>query len=70
MWRPDIINILVKLDGISYSKALERWFDGYRAFDNKIYSIIKYILKHDKGKTYILLNRNPELRGAYIRDGI
>ena len=61
MWKPDIINFLVKLDGCSYDKAVERWFDGYREFDDKIYAIIKHIIKHDKGGTYILLNRNPEL---------
>lgn len=59
LWKPEIINLLVKLDGISYHDAMCRWFDGYRAFDTKIYSIIEYILHKTKGGAQIMLNRNP-----------
>ena len=60
MWKPEIINTLVKLDGIRYDTAVARWFDGYREFDPKIYSIIKYIMKHTKEGCKCMLNRNPE----------
>ena len=60
MWKPEIINTLVKLDGIRYDTAVNRWFDGYREFDPKIYSIIEYIMKHTKGGCKCMLNRNPK----------
>lgn len=63
LWKPEIINLLVKLDGISYHDAMCRWFDGYRAFDTKIYSIIEYILHKTKGGAQIMLNRNPKVVG-------
>ena len=56
LWKPDIINMLVKLDGISYHKAVDRWFEGYLDFDQKIYEIIQYIIKNSKGGCCVLLN--------------
>ena len=67
MWKPDIINLLVKLDGISYDVAVDRWFEGYREFDEKIYQIILYILKKSKHHVKIMLNRNPTINmGSYL----
>jgi hypothetical protein len=59
LYKPDIINLLVKLDGISYNKAVDRWFDAYREFDPKIYSIMQYIIKNSAEGSRCLLNRNP-----------
>ena len=59
LYKPDIINLLVKLDGISYNKAVDRWFDAYREFDPKIYSIMQYIIKNSAEGARCLLNRNP-----------
>ena len=67
MWKPDIINLLVRLDGVSYDVAVDRWFEGYRQFDEKIYQIILYILKKSKQPVRCMLNRNPTINmGSYI----
>ena len=67
LWKPEIVNLLVKLDGMSYSDAYARWFYAYREFDSKVYKIIEYILKHEKGKPSIMLNRNPTINtGSYL----
>ena len=57
LWKPDIVNLLVKLEGYTYSQAYERWYYAYREFDTKVYKIINYILKKEKGGPTILLNR-------------
>lgn len=61
LWKPDIVNLLVKLEGYSYSQAYERWYYAYREFDSKVYKIINYILKHEKHGASIMLNRNPTI---------
>lgn len=61
LWKPDIVNLLVKLEGYTYSQAYERWYYAYREFDTKVYKIINYILKKEKGGPTILLNRNPTI---------
>ena len=67
LYKPDIINLLVKLDGISYNKAVDRWFKAYRDFDSKVYSIIQYIIKNSKDGCRIMLNRNPTINmGSYL----
>jgi hypothetical protein len=45
------------MEGCQFNEALSQWFNGYKDFDEKIYSVIKYILKHTKHKNKILLNR-------------
>ena len=62
--KEDIINLLVKLDGVSYNVAVNQWFDAYRSFSPRIYSIMKYILKHSKHGFKCLLNRNPKMLGV------
>ena len=69
LFKEQIINLLVKMEGCQFNEALSQWFNGYKEFDEKIYSVIKYILKHTKHKNKILLNRNPYLTvGAYQSD--
>ena len=67
LYKEQIINLLVKLDGCSYTEAVAQWFDGYRDFDPKIYKVIQYILKHTKHGCKTLLNRNPTMKlGSFI----
>ena len=60
LYKEQIINLLVKLDGCTFGEAVLQWFNGYRDFDYKIYKVIQYILKHTKGSCKTLLNRNPK----------
>ena len=69
LFKEQIINLLVKMDGETYNEAVTAWFNGYIDFSPKIYKIIKYILKHSKPKT--LLNRNPTINyGSYLCMGV
>ena len=68
LYKEQIINLLVKLDGCSYGEAVFQWFNGYRDFDYKIYKVIQYLLKHTKHGCRTLLNRNPKHCGAFMRN--
>lgn len=61
LYKEEIINLIVKLTGVSYNIAVDEWFNAYREFDPKIYQIIKYMLKNTKNGNKILLNRNPTI---------
>ena len=48
-----------------FNEALEQWYDSYRGFNQRVYNVIKYILKHSKCRT--LLNRNPTINfGSFM----
>ena len=67
MFKKQIINVLVRMQGCSYSEARNQWQRGYKAFDKKIYGVIKYILKNSKTPVKILLNRNPTINfGSFM----
>lgn len=70
LFKEQIINLLVKLDGESYNEAVHEWFASYVDFNPKVYKVINYIIDHSHPKT--LLNRNPKLnyRGAYTGDRV
>lgn len=67
MFKAQIINVLVKMEGCTYDEAQEQWYRGYKDYNDKIYSVIKYILKHSKTPIKVLLNRNPTINfGSYM----
>lgn len=67
LYKEEIINLIVKLTGVSYNVAVDEWFKGYRKFDPKIYKIIQYMLTNTKYKNKILLNRNPTIDfGSFV----
>ena len=59
MFKEQIINLLVKLDGMSFNDAVDLWFRAYTEFNLKVYRVIEYIIKYSKGGVKTLLNRNP-----------
>ena len=67
LYKEEIINLLVKLTGVSYNMAVEEWFNAYREFDAKVYSVMEYILEHTKRGCRCLLNRNPTINfGSFL----
>lgn len=65
LFKEQIVNILVKLDGETFNDAVDAWFNGFIDFSPKIYAVIEYILKKTKPK--ILLNRNPTINfGSFL----
>ena len=67
LFKEQIINLLVKMDGMSFNDAVELWFRAYTEFNPKVYKVIEYILKHTKGHARTLLNRNPTIKhGSFL----
>jgi hypothetical protein len=62
MFKEQIINLLVKLDGMSFNDAVDLWFRAYTEFNLKVYRVIEYIIKYSKGGCRTLLNRNPTIK--------
>lgn len=58
LYKPEIINMLMKLDGITINEALVSWNKAMVKFNKKVYTIMKYLVEHYD--LYILLNRNPK----------
>ena len=67
LYKEQIINLLVKMDGESFNEAVETWFSGFVDFNPKIYKVIQYLMKHTKGGLKCLLNRNPTINfGSFL----
>ena len=66
MYKPEIINLLCKLDNLTINEAYMIWLKATTKFNKKIYGIMQYIIKSYKPK--ILLNRNPTINfGSIMR---
>ena len=63
MFKYQIINTLMKMDGVTLSKAYTRWKEAF-IFDNKIYEIMLYIIKTEQPR--VLINRNPTLNNIEV----
>lgn len=61
LYKPQIINLLQKIDGLSIEKANERWSKARIKFNRKIYEIMNYLIENIKGGLYVLINRNPTI---------
>lgn len=68
LYKKQIINIIVKVKGISYLKASEVWRKATTHFDEEIYSYMVELNQKSKYGQYILLNRNPSISvGSILR---
>ena len=59
LYKFEIISYLVNLQQISEDEAYDEWYRATINFSDKIYEIIKYMIKHRD--MYILLNRPPTI---------
>lgn len=65
MYRYEIIACLVKISGISEYEAANEWKLATINYSEKIYQIMKYIIKKRKPK--VLINRNPTINyGSFL----
>ena len=62
LYKYEIITHVSRINDISENEAYEYWYKGTIVYNNKLYEIMKYLLK--KWEPKVLINRNPKLCGA------
>lgn len=62
LYKLEILNLLVKMQGISFTVATNQLESAKKEFSPKIYEIMNYMLNNTKGKLTVLINRNPHKR--------
>lgn len=66
LYQAEIINLMVKINGVSFTTATNEWNLAQTQFNPKVYEIMKYIIKHTKHKVKVLVNRNPTINFGSI----
>lgn len=66
LYQAEIINLMVKINGISFTSAINEWHLAQTQFNPKVYEIMKYIITHTKHKVKVLCNRNPTINFGSI----
>lgn len=64
LYKPEIINLLIKMSNITISEALQIWNRATEVFDKKVYEIMKFMIA--KGNIYVGINRNPTIEYGSI----
>ena len=64
LYKYEIIAHIVKINNVSEHVAYEYWYKGTISYNNKLYEIMKYLLK--KLKPRLLINRNPTINYGSI----
>ena len=59
LYKPEIVNILQKRDGITLIQAINKWSKAQMEFSESVYEVMNYILKNTKHGVRCLVNRNP-----------
>lgn len=68
LYKKQIINIIVRVKGISYLKATNIWRQATTKFDPEVYKYMVELNRKSKYGQYILLNRNPSISvGSVLR---
>jgi len=65
LYKLEIINLIVKIHGCNYTRALKYWFDAHLHFSPFVYQIMEYMRENTKLGLLCLINRNPGTIGAY-----
>lgn len=63
LYKLEIINLIVKIHGCTYTVALKYWFDAHLQFSPFVYEIMEYLRENSKNGMICLINRNPEQAG-------
>ena len=59
LYKPEIINLIMKLKGVTLTQACEKWNEAHMEFNPSVYEVMKYILKNTKRGVWCLIIRNP-----------
>lgn len=66
LYKNELINLLVKMENISYYEATEYIEDSYINKNEKVYQLMKYLIKNSRNKLKVLINRNPTINYGSI----
>ena len=66
LYKPEIINLLMRMENISLTMAVNLWSKAQMEFSPKVYEIMNYILHHTEDGVWILINRNPTINFGSI----
>lgn len=61
LFKPELINLMIKSEGITISEATDKWQKATISFSNKMYQFMKYLINNTKGGLRVLINRNPTI---------
>lgn len=61
LYKLEIINLIVKVNGCNYTTALRFWFDAHLKFSPFVYQIMMHLCKNSKYGMICLINRNPTI---------
>ena len=64
LFKPEIINLLMKMISITISEALYIWNRGVECFDKRLYEIMQLLI--NKGNIFVAINRNPTIEYGSI----
>lgn len=59
LYKPEIINVIMRLYNTTLTAAINKWNKAQMGFDETVYEVMKYLIKHTKGGCVCLVNRNP-----------
>ena len=66
LYKPEIINMLMRMEGLSLTGAINKWSQAQMEFNSSVYETMKYILKHTRYGCQCLINRNPTINYGSI----
>ena len=70
LYKLEIINLIVKIHGCTYTVALKYWFDAHLQFSPFVYQIMEHLRENSKHGLICLINRNPKQIGAYVSNHV
>lgn len=61
LFKPELINLIIKAEGITINEAVDKWTKATISFSNKMYQFMRYLVENTKGGLRVLINRNPTI---------
>lgn len=59
LYQQEIVNLIVKLHGCSFTTAINYWFAAQTSFSPMVYEVMNYLVRNTKHKVRCLIYRDP-----------
>ncbi len=67
LFKAEIVNMITRINNCTIHEAESKWNSACLNFDEKVYSIMEYLINNTKNGIRVLLNRNPTLEYGSIQ---